>query len=225
MLNLEVLHTIGKLVKDLRDFTCAEEIEEMLFLLQYDYINKEGSPLYPVKTYIGENGIHVVFISDLLKVSEPLDVYSYSALFKYYYIIEEYYKKYSRCSSEEIKMMVKEIIDTKDLNEKYFVYDNYDYRYIKKARHEVRASKHIYVYYLKAALVLLYILPLPSVGIIHYYATIRPMSEEKYLFVYRFLVIGVICFIIWLIWTIKWRRPTDYEIEHADQSSNSNRVM
>ena len=222
MLNLEVLHTIGKLVKDLRDFTCAEEIEEMLFLLQYDYINKEGSPLYPVKTYIGENGIHIEYISDLLKVSKPLDVYSYSALFKYYYIIEEYYQKYKRCSSEEIKMMVKEIIDTKDLNEKYFVYDNYDYRYIKKARHEVRASKHIYVYYLKAALVLLYILPLIALGILHYLSRIRTLSEEKYIFAYRFLVIGVICFIVWLIWTIKWRRPTDYEIEHMDQSSYSN---
>lgn len=219
MLRKNILHAIYTSVHNLRDYKSTDEIEGMLFLLQYDYLNKVGFPLYPVKTYIGDNGIHMEYISDLLKVSEPIDIYNNGLWFTYYkeLAVKEYYQKYSGCSSEEINMLVKEIISTNDLNMKYFVYGNYDYRYIKKARLTIRESKQFFSYCIKCTLVLFYILPLYSLGTLLYVSGIRRVSEEKYLFVYRFLVIGAICFIIWVLWTNKWKRPTDYELEHMNQ--------
>lgn len=219
MLNIMRLNVIYSFVYDLRKYKTIEEVENILFLLQYDHLNEKKYPLFHVKTHIGKNGIRVEYISDLLRISKRQSVDYKGYGLHLYRSIEKLYKKYKRISNEDIDKMVHNIISTQKLNKKYFVYNEYNNKYRKKARLTIRLNEYLFLPIVRNLLGLMSILSVFIMIASMYFTYVNKiveLSKEKYYFIVEIMLIGLISFIVWMYLTKKWMRPTEYELKHLN---------
>ncbi|MFV0393963.1 MAG: hypothetical protein ACK5LC_06160 [Coprobacillaceae bacterium] len=109
------------------------DVENVLFLMQYNRLKDENKPLYEGETYITEEGIKVSIVSDLLRVM-PMEEFTFypnkpSIFIKVpnIYTIEKNRKEaeqYAKITTEEISKRVIQIIESNDLDKRYFVFKN-----------------------------------------------------------------------------------------------------
>lgn len=218
MLNTKRLNVIYSNVYCLRKYRSVEDIENILFLLQYDHLKEKKYPLYCVKTHIGKNGVRVEYISDLLRVGKQKSIHYEGYGWRLYRTIENLYKKYKRVSNEDIEVLVHTIISTQKLNEKYFVCNEYNDKYRKRARLTIRTQEYLFLPFVKRILgamsIISVIILLVTVYFVYFNKTVE-LTTEKYCSVMEISMIGFVSFISWIYMTKKWMCPTKYEVEHS----------
>lgn len=200
-------------VCELRKDLNTKELECLLFLIQNDSIRNTGKQLYPAKIYIYEKDLYIQYISDLLRVNNPLhDIY-------YWWVYDEligkkvrkYVLKYRRCNAEEIVRLADEAIEL-GINKEYIQLKEYNNKGLRRrSRYTIRKNLYKFSYLFKLTIlsvsVIFMIVPL----IMWKYNKNNFVSQQK---LFDVFIIGLTGFSIDFFWTIKWMRPTEYEKKH-----------
>jgi len=205
-----------------------EDAEKILFLMQYTRLKEENRTVYDERTYINDEGIHITYISDLLRVMPPTEMSSYPSLITYgvwqncpsiHTVIrnEKEAEEYAKMPIDEITRKVNQIIETEELDNYYFVYKPYQSRKRRlfaryRGRMFTRTNLKDTIKFFGYSLLMLLLFLFTMFGLIIPLRALFFTIEIADIIV--FTSIFLILFIPWLIITYRWTRPTDFEIEN-----------
>jgi len=228
-MNLEAVYTTVcyKYLTKNKEAT-IEDAEKILFLMQYARLKEENRTVYDERTYINEEGIHITYISDLLRVMPPTEMSSYPSLITYgvwqnrpsiHTVIrnEKEAEEYAKMPIAEIAKQVNEILQTEEFDRYYFVHKTYQNRRMRlqarfygrictrtKFKDIIKFFSYVFL------LMMLCLFTMGGLAILLRAIFFTIKLEDIYVFISFYLSV----FIPWLIITYKWTRPTIFEIEN-----------
>jgi len=222
-------YIVADYIKD-KPENAKDTMERILFLMQYDsLLNDKKKPMLPYKIYIYEDEIRVRYISDLLRVTRAMRYFAGAGSRflswrdindKYKYL--ELSKKYKKLAPNQIALRVERIIANETLNSKYFVFEKYEDKMMRKlARLSVYELEHPILFIFWALLMVCTLTPFLAILLISIYAIVDNTVVDKVLEARNIPIIiyMIIITIPWLIWTMKLTKLTEYELEKQREAS------
>ena len=222
-------YIVADYIKD-KPEKAKDTMERILFLMQYDSIlNDKKKPMLPYKIYIYEDEIRVRYISDLLRVTREMGEFfvggrsapswrGINAEYKYL----ELSKKYKKLAPNQIALRVERIIANETLNSKYFVFEKYEDKNMRKlARLNVFNLERPILFFFWLILTVYALVPYLTIFLISIYAVVDNTVVDKVLEARNIPIIiyMIIITIPWLIWTMKLTKPTEYELQKQREAS------
>jgi len=221
-------YIVADYIKD-KPEKAKDTIERILFLMQYDSIlNDKKKPMLPYKIYIYEDEIRVRYISDLLRVTRAKRLFNGVTSFPSWRSIKDEFKylelskKYKKLAPNQIALRVERIITNETLNSKYFVFEKYEDKMMRKlARLSVYELEHPILLVFWAVLMVFAVVPYLAIILISIYAIVDNTIMDKVLEARNIPIIiyMIIITIPWLIWTRKLTKPTEYELQKQREAS------
>jgi|GEM_PF-1176692 len=222
-------YIVADYIKD-KPEKAKDTIERILFLMQYDsLLNDKKKTMLPYKIYIYEDEIRVRYISDLLRVTRAMRLSTGAgSSFPSWRGINDQYKylelskKYKKLAPNQIALRVERIIANEALNSKYFVFEKYEDKMMRKlARLSVYELEHPILFVFWALLMVCTLTPFLAILLISIYAIVDNTVVDKVLEARNIPIIiyMIIITIPWLIWTMKLTKPTEYELQKQREAS------
>jgi len=226
-------YIVADYIKD-KPEKAKDTMERILFLMQYDSIlNDKKKPMLPYKIYIYEDEIRVRYISDLLRVTREMGKFfvggrsapswrGINAEYKYL----ELSKKYKKLAPNQIALRVERIIANETLSSKYFVFEKYEDKNMRKlARLNVFHLERPILFFFWLILTIYALVPYLTIFLISIYAIVDNTVVDKVLEARNIpiIVFMIIITIPWLIWTRKLTKPTEYELQKQREAVGKKR--
>jgi len=226
-------YIVADYIKD-KPEKAKDTMERILFLMQYDSIlNDKKKPMLPYKIYIYEDEIRVRYISDLLRVTREMGKFfvggrsapswrGINAEYKYL----ELSKKYKKLAPNQIALRVERIIANETLSSKYFVFEKYEDKNMRKlARLNVFHLERPILFFFWLILTIYALVPYLTIFLISIYAIVDNTVVDKVLKARNIPIIAfmIIITIPWLIWTRKLTKPTEYELQKQREAVGKKR--
>lgn len=199
-----------------------DEIEKILFLMQYDALRNGRKPVYKYRTYIEDNKIRIKYMSDLLRVMTLTDIaigrtnVSFADK-EYIQENKEHIQEYIGFSNEKLDEVVNWVVKDGVLAPKYFTFKKYNNKIMRLfARFQNWFINHHalkgYVF-VALTMFLLAMLVCCAVLISIFMSLGKEYYDQTMIVIKGLITIVIIAFIPWLALTIKITRPTKYEKE------------
>ena len=226
-------YIVADYIKD-KPEKAKDTIERILFLMQYDsLLNDKKKTMLPYKIYIYEDKIRVRYISDLLRVTRAMRLSTGAgSSFPSWRGINDQYKylelskKYKKLAPNQIALRVERIIANEALNSKYFVFEKYEDKNMRKlARLNVFHLERPILFFFWLILTIYALVPYLTIFLISIYAIVDNTVVDKVLEARNIpiIVFMIIITIPWLIWTRKLTKPTEYELQKQREAVGKKR--
>ncbi|MGL5041765.1 MAG: hypothetical protein ACRC6X_01515 [Culicoidibacterales bacterium] len=191
-------------------------IEYILVIMHHESLKKGGKRLLRYPIYIDGEEVRIFYISDLLRVMPPTmfgpdGIHNGREMDRYSKMLN----KYKKMPEEEVKEQALNIVNMGYLPQKDVVFRKYNNKYMRILARQ-RANKRKYPY--KALLKFL-------LGLFNYGPTTLLIGLLIQLLVFKdrtnipdlayISVVNLIFLPPWIIWTVRWSKPTSFERENG----------
>lgn len=180
--------------------------------MQHESLKTYRVPLLVYETYIDGNMIHLKFLSELLRMSEPdaiKDEYKIEKKARSYKY-EGMLKKYEKLKEAELNEKIKYLIDASALDERYFKYEKPSCkREIRKVRFMNHYFHYLVVLFIGITEIAILIILIPTILSFFCNIGVEVLSSDEFAEMIFFGVIGFV--VIFNSYFRGTRKPTKYE--------------